>query len=209
MSRRKDSTCPCPRCGVNQVAPGQSYCRECRKAYNRDWFREERRCSRCGIAEASQNHCYCEKCLTEHGREWRRAHPRPPAPPRLPKPPKPFWSSRVRTWRDKFKEKVRQCPQCGVAPVVRGGSYCRACHAAQTLERYHANGGHAGLSERTRRLSNVRSTARRARRLGKLQPETCECCGTAKVEMHHDDYTQPLQVRWLCKRCHVDLHMLE
>jgi ribosomal protein S27AE len=49
--------------------------------------------------------------------------------------------------------------------------------------------------------------ARNARRSGVLVATTCEKCGESKVEMHHPDYTKPLAVQWLCKRCHTDLHM--
>lgn len=33
---------------------------------------------------------------------------------------------------------------------------------------------------------------------GLLVRQPCEVCGTEKVEAHHDDYAQPLEVRWLC-----------
>lgn len=43
---------------------------------------------------------------------------------------------------------------------------------------------------------------------GKLiRAEAYESCGSAhKIEAHHDDYTQPLSVRWLCEPCHKEWH---
>jgi hypothetical protein len=34
----------------------------------------------------------------------------------------------------------------------------------------------------------------------------CEQCGAAETHGHHDDYSQPLNVRWLCLRCHAAHH---
>ena len=37
-----------------------------------------------------------------------------------------------------------------------------------------------------------------------VRPSTCEDCGTVcKPDAHHDDYTRPLDVVWVCRRCHV------
>ena len=43
---------------------------------------------------------------------------------------------------------------------------------------------------------------------GKLvNPKKCsECDSTTKIEAHHDDYTNPLQIRWLCEKCHKTWH---
>ena len=43
-------------------------------------------------------------------------------------------------------------------------------------------------------------------KLGKLIRKPCEVCGTEPTDAHHDDYNKPLEVRWLCKRCHVEWH---
>ena len=43
---------------------------------------------------------------------------------------------------------------------------------------------------------------------GKLLPANiCSVCNsTGKIEKHHDDYTKPLEVRWLCEQCHKQWH---
>lgn len=43
---------------------------------------------------------------------------------------------------------------------------------------------------------------------GKIIPMPCEVCGHVEVEAHHDDYSRPLDVRWLCKRHHTAWHKL-
>ncbi len=39
-----------------------------------------------------------------------------------------------------------------------------------------------------------------------LIPQPCEECGNAKTDAHHEDYTKPLEVRWLCRKHHRLLH---
>ncbi len=41
---------------------------------------------------------------------------------------------------------------------------------------------------------------------GNLAGQPCEVCGDTKVHAHHDDYSKPLEVRWLCSKHHMEHH---
>lgn len=49
---------------------------------------------------------------------------------------------------------------------------------------------------------------RNAIRSGKLvRPKNCEVCNAeGKIHAHHDDYSKPYEVRWLCVKCHTQWH---
>lgn len=58
--------------------------------------------------------------------------------------------------------------------------------------------------------NNPKKEARRlaayAVKTGKIEKFPCEKCGSIKVHAHHDDYDNPLKVRWLCSKCHAEEH---
>jgi hypothetical protein len=41
---------------------------------------------------------------------------------------------------------------------------------------------------------------------GNLTPQPCRSCGAARGVAHHEDYTRPLDVVWLCQPCHKARH---
>lgn len=61
------------------------------------------------------------------------------------------------------------------------------------------------LKGEARRRMVARSYANVYKRRGLLVPQPCEVCGDRRVQMHHDDYSQPLKVRWRCERHHQQL----
>lgn len=45
-----------------------------------------------------------------------------------------------------------------------------------------------------------------ALRDGRLKKLPCDVCGKTRVHGHHDDYSRPLFVRWLCPMHHKEWH---
>ncbi len=54
----------------------------------------------------------------------------------------------------------------------------------------------------------AQSAVSNAVRDGRLQKLDCEFCGSDQVHAHHKDYSKPLDVVWLCAKCHHRLHAM-
>lgn len=54
----------------------------------------------------------------------------------------------------------------------------------------------------------ARTAVGNALRDGRLTRQPC-ACGNPKSQAHHDDYSKPLDVRWLCVKCHWAHHNAE
>lgn len=90
---------------------------------------------------------------------------------------------------------------------------------AEAKKRYRVRRGQAvdNADQRARRAKNpekfrARDAVKLALRKGILIKGPCEmksknCRG--QVQAHHDDYSKPLEVRWLCTQHHADVHRME
>ncbi|HDR9048793.1 TPA: hypothetical protein QDA94_003025 [Burkholderia vietnamiensis] len=43
---------------------------------------------------------------------------------------------------------------------------------------------------------------------GRLLRRPCEVCGAEKADAHHDDYSKPLEIQWLCHSHHMLRHAM-
>lgn len=123
----------------------------------------------------------------------------------------------------------RKCdePVVATASMVKNGRYvCGSCQGEKYAEWRLRNLEHARATQRvlskkrSAKVSGKTAAYRRANPLkraahqavqtgirnGSLVRQLCEGCRTEKTHAHHDDYTKPLEIRWLCHRCHMAAH---
>lgn len=100
---------------------------------------------------------------------------------------------------------------------------CKSCskkdaaeHRFENIEKireYDRNRGNRQSSEYFKEWKNKYPKKYKAhcivnnqKRAGNLHQEPCEICGCKSSVAHHDDYSKPLNVRWLCQAHHKQWH---
>ena len=122
---------------------------------------------------------------------------------------------------------TKRCPRCGrTLPVThyhrdhtrKDGlcQICRDCVSERDRRAYESGDQLAtrlGACERSPTRRNAYAATMAALKAGRLKrPDRCGGCGChaslRRIEAHHHDYSKPLDVIWLCTRCHRRIDML-
>lgn len=146
------------------------------------------KCSKCGRKPALSYHSYCYACL------------------RISKGENPI---------PKFRRDVNNktmCSRCKKKPRAKGHNYCKECRSDAVKKCVLNKGGWWGYvvsdPERHKRALSRKLIYNWLIR-GKIQRQPCELCGDPNSESHHDDYSIPGSVRWLCKKHHEEADRLK
>jgi hypothetical protein len=90
---------------------------------------------------------------------------------------------------------------------------CKACDRRRDKQRLRDGTMQASISrwgERYPERIAAHKAVQQAVKAGTLERSPCASCGSTKaVHAHHEDYTRPLDVTWLCHPCHIEHHRLE
>jgi ribosomal protein S27AE len=103
--------------------------------------------------------------------------------------------------------RLNNCSDC-VRARVRRHRYTN--DSVREYDRMRAMGPH-GINPRPEMPNHEKNTHTKVRRAlfsGVLVSQPCVFCGDTNVEAHHKDYSKPLDVVWLCPKCHRRLHAL-
>ncbi len=160
---------------------------------------------------------------TERGREGISLRPHDIEKTRFSMPPHCIPSHRCCSRCHETKSIEDFCPT-GLKGKSSRSYLCRPCHSAYQAElrragrlkkRDKTNCREAnarwlqGWRQRHRERSRAHSRVSRALSEGKIKREPCVRCGRGDyVVAHHEDYSKPLEVIWLCRWCHNIEHGL-
>ena len=115
--------------------------------------------------------------------------------------------------RDGYLNMCKSCVKNDVTNFRRSNiekirEYDRQRYRSNDKRRAQLNNLRSNLSAEHKKTNYTLSNAIRDKRINR--PIACTCCRKECVpEGHHEDYTKPLEVIWLCRSCHCRLHRAE
>jgi hypothetical protein len=106
---------------------------------------------------------------------------------------------------------IGKCWHCEIwskLPGTGSKSCCPACTEAyaHAREDRHLRAIARKNNERYPEKEAARTVMSLAISQGRLTRAPCEVCGSATTDGHHEDYSRPLDVHWLCRKHHAGRH---
>lgn len=108
-------------------------------------------------------------------------------------------AKRIDYYREYDRQRANHPHRVDARKIYSGTEAGKSAHSAAK----------ARWSESNKIKRGANTLVSRAIRKGELEkPDSCEECGKSncRLEGHHDDYSKPLDVRWLCSKCHREWH---
>lgn len=122
-------------------------------------------------------------------------------------------------YREKNKDKIREYnkeynkrPKVVVRKRLYDKEYFNRPEIKEKARRYAKKYAKKRIKNPVEKVKiRARESLKKAVKIGKIKkPNSCSKCGKIsnkeKIDGHHEDYTQPLKVEWLCKKCHRGIH---
>ena len=104
-------------------------------------------------------------------------------------------------------QRKKTCSKCdSILDDSRIGKYryCKRCHAEHMRKNRLR---HSELLPEAKKKANCRSYTNVVLKRGNIVKEDCYNCGNDNTQVHHSDYDKPKEVRWVCRPCHLELHV--
>ncbi len=172
---------------VRYIKPNGSDCRSRALDFYGDCQMETKKCGKCLIVKPIKEFCkhhrgdyqsYCKKCR-EYARQYRQT---------------PQRKAYNQKW-GKSAQRIAYNKEYYQRPEVKA-------HRAEKMRQYVND-------PKNRYKHKARWAVGRAktRKNNQLKPGPCAFCEIPPpTEAHHTDYSKPLEIIWLCQKCHRDLH---
>jgi hypothetical protein len=112
----------------------------------------------------------------------------------------------MRGWTLRNRERARELAKQSYARNAEAARERVRRYREQNLEKVRAYDRARGRRPESPEKRKARNALNKAVLLGAMSRGPCEVCGSAKTDGHHDDYSKPLDVRWLCRRHHGEVH---
>jgi len=183
------------------------------------------RCSKCRQlkpkSEFYRNQGYCKKCAREYQKKWRQGSHSPKSKlsgtyyernrekilqkqrehyRNLPEKEKKQYREKVKIWRENHPNYQRIRYRKTHPPKVK----CPPEIVRERLLAYYAHWYQTHPSE----TATKRILAKAVKSGAIIKPLNCQICGRnhTRIYGHHSDYSNPLDVIWLCGSCHGLIH---